>query len=417
MWVGLLFSMICLALLASDATDSVQTDGTEQLQIDLYREKTVQCLIMGEYTRPSPYGLETLINYVYIEFMITTDASEDIWFLLALEVNLAMRMGYHRDPSHFPEISPLKAEMRRRLWTTVLLGDSLISGQMGMPCMVSASQYDTTEPRNLNDDDLDEDTTELPPSRPETEHTTSLGIIARRRILVAFGHISEITSAIKPCSYAEVVRADSILQKALASIPPPLKMKPIALSVADSPVAIMARLFLQHLHLKGQITLHRRFLYTKSTSQDEDTFAYSRKVCLDASIGSLEIQDLLDRETCPGGLLHTMRFRVKSLMNHHFLTSTMILCSLLYREQHMGRKDDILETLRRTREIWLRRSSTSLEAKKAAETVTVFLAKAAGSPVNQDTQDVPFPDTSAAFGDNSDGGMLKDVGLYSREFF
>lgn len=433
-WVGLLFSMICLALLSSDSADMSHGGEAQQLQIDLYREKIVQCLLMGEYTKSAPYGLETLINYVYIEFMMGIDAGKDIWFLLALEVNLAMRMGYHRDPSHFSGISPLQAEMRRRLWATVLLGDTLISSQMGMPCMISSAQYDTAEPRNLNDDDLDENMTELPPSRPETEHTTTLGIIARRRILVALNHVSGVTSSIKAASYAEVMQVDGILRQAIANIPPPLRMKSIAVSVTDSPHIIMARLFLSHLYLKGEIILHRRFLYMESTSQDEDTFAYSRKACLDASLRSLEILDLLDRELYSGGLLHTMRFRVGSLMNHHFLTATMILCSLLYRRQTLGRQEEILTALRTTRMIWMRKSDTSREAKKAAETISIVLARAAdgvahdadpkeedASTSSKNAHGMPPVDSSTVFNDNEMGldsqGMFRDMGLYSPDTF
>ena len=96
-WVGLLFSMICLAVLTLESAGAEQ----QSLQIGLYRKKIVQCLLLGEYTKAGPYALEALIHYVYVEFAIRADADKDIWFLLGLEVNLAMRMGYHRDPSHF----------------------------------------------------------------------------------------------------------------------------------------------------------------------------------------------------------------------------------------------------------------------------------------------------------------------------
>ncbi|KAE8389873.1 putative fungal-specific transcription factor [Aspergillus alliaceus] len=373
-WVGLLFSMICLACLTSDTSDS---DAEHlSLQIDLYREKIVQCLVLGEYTRSGPYVLETVINYVYVEFCIRTDADKDTWFLLALEVNLAMRMGYHRDPSHFPGISPFQGEMRRRLWATVLMGDILVSNQMGMPRMISDWKWDTLEPRNLNDTDFDEGTTELPPSRPPTEYTNALGVIARRRILTALGAVADLTDAVKPCSYAEVMRVDGILQEAAASIPPPLKMKPMAKSVTDPPQVIMSRLFLGHMVYKGQIVLHRRFLYTRAANSDDDPMSYSRKTCLDASLGTLEIQHVLDEEACPGGQLYTMRFRVTSIMNHQFLTATMVLCSMLHRGQTLQREQEIRTALQRARAIWMRKSSSSKEAKKAAETVSFVLAKA-----------------------------------------
>ncbi|CAI7587141.1 unnamed protein product [Penicillium palitans] len=348
MWIGLLFSMICLACLTTDTFDAEVEHLS--LQIVFYREKIVQCLVLGEYTRTGPYVLQTVINYVCIEFCLRTDADQDTWYLLALEINLAMRMGYHRDPSHFPGISPFQGEMRRRLWATVLMGDTLVSNQMGMPRMISDWKWDTTEPRNLNDTDFDEQSIDLPASRPLTEYTNSIGLIARRRILAALGTVADLTDAVKPCSYADVMRVDGILQEAAASIPP-------------FPQVIMPRLFLGHMVYKGQIALHRRFLYTSSANPDDDPMSYSRKVCLDASLGMLSIQHMLDEETCPGGQLYTMRFRVTSIMNHQFLTATM----------------GIRESLQTCRSIWMRRSSTPKEATKAAETVSFVLAKAGDS--------------------------------------
>lgn len=377
MWIGLLFSMICLAVIASDAWDSAHGNEMDQqlLQINLYREKIVQSLILGEYTKSSPAALETMIHYVYIEFAMRADADKDIWFLLALEVNLAMRMGYHRDPSHFPGISPLKSEMRRRLWATVLQGDILVSSQMGMPRMITDWQCDTAEPRNLNDTDLDQDTSELPPPRPETEITTALGVIARRRMLTALGTISDLMANVKSCNYAEVMRADASLHEAAASIPQPFKMKSMTASITDSPQVIMSRLFISHLFYKGQIMLHRRFVLTEVASADEALFFYSRKACLDASIGMLHIQHIFDEETCPGGQLHTMRWRVSSIINHQFLTATMILCSLLHRGQTLHMKEEIMTTLRSTRAVWMRSSAISRDAKRAAETVSFVLAR------------------------------------------
>ncbi|KAJ9300975.1 transcriptional regulator family: Fungal Specific TF [Paecilomyces variotii] len=392
-WIGLLFSMMCLAELASDASDSApgHEAGQRRLQIDLYRETIVQCLLAAEYTRPGPYVLETMIHYVYVDFCLHTDEDKDLWFLLALEVNLAMRMGYHRDPSKFPGISPLQGEMRRRLWATVLMSDILISSQMGMPRMISDWQYDTAEPRNLDDTDLDEDTTELPLSRPETEHTAALGVIARRRMLIALGTVSDLAAAVQPCSYADVMRVDGILQEAAGRIPSPLRMKPMAASITDSPQVIMARLFIRHMFYKGQIILHRRFLFMKPPVEAENSFAYSHKVCLDASLGTLQIQHVLDEETCPGGQLHMMRWRVTSIMNHLFLTATMILCSLLHREQTLGRFEDIRSALRTARTIWMRRSSISREARMAAETVSIILAKTREGRRNDNDLDDTLP--------------------------
>ncbi|ATY60855.1 fungal specific transcription factor [Cordyceps militaris] len=209
-WVSLLFGIICLAVTTSDVAEAGL--GYERdlalRQVDLYVEKIVQCLVLGQYTHAGPYVVESLVHYLHVEFAICTDANKDVWFVLALTIKIATSMGYHRDPGYFPRLTPLQAEMRRRLWATLVMADILISSQMGMPRMISDSQWDTAEPQNLNDSDLSAELTQLPPSRPETEHTSSLGIISRIRILRVVGQITDLTSAVAPCSYAEITRLD-----------------------------------------------------------------------------------------------------------------------------------------------------------------------------------------------------------------
>lgn len=389
MWVGLLFGMLCLAVMATGASSPNPTPGNEadeqRLQIELYREKIVQCLIMGEYSKAGPHVLEAVVHYVYVEMLFSPDSCKDMWYLLALEVNLAKRMGYHRDPSHFSSLSPLEAEMRRRLWVTVLLGDILISSQMGMPRMIVDGQCDTSEPRNLYDSDFDPTSSPggssaLPPARPETENTTVIGVIALRRMLGALGAVSDLTATIKSCGYAEILHVDGILNDARANIPPLLKMRPMASSITDPPQLIMSRLFLGHLFYKGQIMLHRRFLRSQ-----QDATAYSRRVCLDAALGALQIQHILDEETRPGGQLLMLRWRITSIMNHQFLTATMILCMLLQLGQTLQREEEVKKALRTTRTIWIRGSASSREAQKGADVVRTVLARFDDqSPVQED---------------------------------
>ncbi|KAK4213313.1 fusarisetin A cluster transcription factor [Rhypophila decipiens] len=374
-WIGLLYTMMSLSARALALMNPGNEADTQTKLSDLYHEKVVQCLILGDYTKCGPYVLETMSQYVYIEFGKHLDSGKDIWFLLGLTVTLAMRMGFHRDPSHFPGISPLQGEIRRRIWVNILMGDVLISNQMGMPRMLTDYRCDTAEPRNLHDSDLDEFMTEPPPPRPETEYTRALGIIARRRILIPLGRIADLMTAVRPCTYADVMRHDEMLTKAADSLPPPLKMKPMSASVTDSPIVIIDRLFITHMICKGRTMLHRRFLQVKSPCNKEDMFQYSRTTCIDAALASLEIQRIYDEETAPGGQLSQIRWRLSSVQNHHFLTATMILCSVLYHCMGSDRTEEIKTALRRSRAIWVRNSSKSREAKKAAEIVNIALAR------------------------------------------
>ncbi|KAI1427570.1 hypothetical protein F5Y12DRAFT_783237 [Xylaria sp. FL1777] len=377
-WIGLLFSMLCLSALAEETADTWAGEEYNPL-IDMYRERIVQCLTIGEYTNQGPYVLETLFHYLTIEFSVRKDADKNTWLLLGTIVNLAMGMGYHRDSSHFPGISPIVGEMRRRAWATLLQGDILISTQMGMPRLIKEWQCDVLEPRNLNDTDFDENTKVLPPSRPETEMTTALHIIARRRVFKAVGTAVDLTAAVVPFPYSEVMRVDRMLQEARESIPLPLRMKPLQLSVTDSPQVIMHRLFISIMFLKGTIILHRKYLNASQAEGGDANFAYSRNACLDASLQLVDIQQIFDEEIKLGGLLHAVRWRMSSFLHHEFLTATMILCWMLHHgvdklwpDHTQSTEDQIKAALRKAHDIWSRLSNSSRDARKASETLTLL---------------------------------------------
>ncbi|CEJ83195.1 Putative Fungal specific transcription factor [[Torrubiella] hemipterigena] len=394
-WISLLFGIICLAVTTSDVAEA--GPGYERdlalRQVDLYVEKIVQCLVLGQYTNTGPYVVESLVHYMHIEFAICTDANKDAWFVLALIIKIAMSMGYHRDPSYFAKLTPLQAEMRRRLWATLVQGDILISSQMGMPRMISDSQWDTAAPQNLNDSDLAAELTQLPASRPETEHTSSLGIISRMRILKVVGQITDLTSAVTPFSYAEITRFDGLLRDAQATIPQLLQPRPLSASITDSSQVIMARLLISQIFYKGQIMLHRRFLYLEPPPQEQAAYTYSRRVCLDAALSLLDIQRIMDEETCAAGQLHMMRWRLSSAINHQFLTATMILCSLLHRGITIDRDDEIITALKTSRTIWMRHCGNSTEARKAALTISYVLGRAFGD-ASQETGGLPLDEVA-----------------------
>lgn len=181
-----------------------------------------------------------------------------------------------------------------------------------------------------------------------------------------------------------MMRFDDMLNKAAASIPPPLKMKPMAASVTDSPIVIIDRLFIGHMACKGRTMLHRRYLHAKSPGDKGDIYIYSRKVCVDASLASLEIQRIYDEETCPGGQLSLVRWRLSSVQNHHFLTAIMILCSVLYHCTTGNRTKEIKAALRKSREIWGRNSTRSWEAMKAVEIINIVLSRTGDGYAEED---------------------------------
>ncbi|KAF9875581.1 hypothetical protein CkaCkLH20_06962 [Colletotrichum karsti] len=259
MWLGLLYSIMCMAVMSSDLAGMSEAEDPTAL-VDQYREKTAQCLILGRYANGGPYTWETLYQYVVIELSSRKDLTQTIGILHGLSMNLLLQMGYHRDPSHFPNLTPFEGEIRRRSWVKSMEGDLQMSLKTGIPRRIGSSFWDTKEPRNLHDSDFDEDTKELPPSKPETEVTAVLQLIGRSRMLVAVCAAVDLSTSVKPRAYSEVLAVDQQLRDAEQSLPPPLKMKPLLASVLDPPQLIMHRHYLNLMFRMGEMMLHRKYL-------------------------------------------------------------------------------------------------------------------------------------------------------------
>lgn len=98
--------------------------------------------------------------------------NQESWTHLGLIVRMAMTMGLHRDPSEFAQkMSPFWAELRRRIWYTILEFDIQMSTQCNLPCSIRHGDFTCRPPRNLNDEDLWPDMAELPEPKPIEQDT------------------------------------------------------------------------------------------------------------------------------------------------------------------------------------------------------------------------------------------------------
>ncbi|EFQ33808.1 fungal specific transcription factor domain-containing protein [Colletotrichum graminicola] len=79
------------------------------------------------------------------------------WIGAGALVRTAMYMGFHREPKAIVKMTPYRAEMRRRLWVTVLEMALQTSIDSGGPPLISMHDYDTEPPANIDDEQLVED--------------------------------------------------------------------------------------------------------------------------------------------------------------------------------------------------------------------------------------------------------------------
>jgi len=239
----MVFAMLRLAMLSyhRDGDEPPEFRGKSLDMAGTYRTLMAQCLVLADYTKPHRYLIETLIFHLHGDYSQIREAEISVWVLVGMITRLAMRMGYHRDSKLFPNISVFQGEMRRRIWTFIRQADLLFSFQVGLPSMIRSGDSDTDIPRNIFDDDFDEDCTKLPPERPIHEPTPISYMIAKARLAFAFGRVLEHIQKVKGSPYEEVMGIDSDLREARKMIPEPLRVRPIAECGNDPTHVIMAR--------------------------------------------------------------------------------------------------------------------------------------------------------------------------------
>ncbi|KAK0108680.1 hypothetical protein ONS95_003472 [Cadophora gregata] len=204
-------------------------------------------------------------------------AGDLVWNSAGALIRTAFQMGYHRDPKFLPQMSALHAELRRRLWATVLELNIQSSLDSGMPGLISPNDYDTEPPSNLDDDEIDEHVTATPTPKPMevfTQSSLQIRLLSSMKLrLLIVSHSNNIR--MEP-SYEEVLRISSELSLVLkqnnafitricqASQPP--RISQMLRNIFDTAI----RRFL--------LTLHRP--YSARATRDP-RYYFSRKVCID----------------------------------------------------------------------------------------------------------------------------------------
>ena len=370
--------MMCLATFAAlgAGEESADTRGTPMEMIRTYRECCVQCLVLSNYAQPGSYTLKTFLLYMESEFVLSKDDQMSCYLIIGVAVRLALRMGLHRDSDNVGgNITPYQSEFRRRIWHLLFQMDLLVSFHIGLPSMVQAIKSDTRVPLNLRDEDFDEDTTELPSSRPETEITSMSYTLAKGRIARIFGKVVEQANILTLPHYDEIMALDRELHLAFAAVPPLLRVIPMELSITDSPQLIIQRLGLTVLFHKSRCVLHRKYL----TMEKENVgFSYSKKAGIDASMKLLLIQSEVHEAVQPGGPLCKDSWFLSSLSMHDLLLAGMIVYLSLIQESEgttlrsgvpqapNAQQTEMIRALERSHRIWTETTSMSVDIRKAS---------------------------------------------------
>ncbi|KAI3111633.1 transcriptional regulator family: Fungal Specific TF [Penicillium roqueforti] len=398
-WLSLLFGIMSMGVFfyVRSQDDLPNGLGSPRNAMDVFQRCSTECLIISKYsTIPTAHTMEALLLNIQNEYVRRRDAHLGVWVLCGIATRLAMRMGYHRDPEHYSQISTFNGEMRRRVWAIILQLDALTSCQLGLPSMIQESQCDTQLPHNLIDEDFDADTMRLPPSRPHTELTPVSYTIAKAQLLSVFRTIFNEVCLGRVEGYEEIMALDKRLLAVQSSIPPRFRMTSSEASVTTPSHLLIRRYNIELLFQKARCFLHRHHM---TKAYQDPKFSYSRSSCIDAAMSILSHQMNIFKEVHPGGLLYRDKWFISSLEQHDFLLASMIVClelgsrgsegyapSSSY-DRNLGnyRSEELIEALKNSRQFWAEFKASSTEAQFGLDLISAMLQRVCTSQESQES--------------------------------
>ncbi|TVY40838.1 Fusarisetin A cluster transcription factor [Lachnellula subtilissima] len=236
--------------------------------------------------------------------------------------------------------------------------------------MIKDGMYDTKAPQPLSDDDFNDNTKVLPPTRPDGDLTPMAFSNTKYQITQIFGEITQFC------------------KKTHEETPDVLKIRSIEDLAFGSPDNRVRKFSIDLMFQKARCVLHRKF-FILSKATGTYPYPYSTKTCIEASMRILECQIYMDGETGPGRVLHKQRWKASSLVTYDFLLAAMLIC--LYLGQSIGlsheneinhsgirlkwTRENMLQTINSSHHIFEALSSTSKEALKASKVLNRMLTK------------------------------------------
>ena len=376
LWISILFSVLWNGLrVEAVESNRPSPDNT-------YLIRAAQALVAGGYQKGRPHSVEaTLLYALCIFYQAGEDPTKDAWMTMGLACRLALKMGYHRDPSHLANITPFEGEIRRRCFFLLDTFDSLLAIQHGLPAIIHEEDCDTEPPRNLLEEDLNEDCDILPPSRPSTTATPILYFVFKSRFVKAHKRAIRLALTLRSTSYVETMRLDADLHQNDADTPPSLRLGSLNELLLDAPYQIIRRMHIKFQYLTSLCVLHRKYLNYERTNAE---FEYSRTTCTSAAMQLLKHQADINSASQPGGRFHKYTPMTSFLPRYHFLLAAMLICLDLY-ESHSKRllstSEDLkaqakkYDALRLSNQIWTSGRENSREAERASRILAVMLSR------------------------------------------
>ncbi|KAI1780687.1 putative C6 transcription factor [Hypoxylon cercidicola] len=200
-----------------------------------------------------------------------------VWISAGTLLRTAIYMGLHKDPTRLPpNMTIFIAEMRRRVWNTILELCLQLSITSGGPPFISLDIFDTEPPSNFDDEQL---TTENSVPRPQDSFTqASIAISLRKSFPTRLAIAKFLNDHDSHGTYEETLRLDAELRASYKVVLRTLQNYRTSTGPRPSQYEIDMMGIIINRHF---LSLHIPFF---SPSLQEAAYAFSRKVVVETSL-------------------------------------------------------------------------------------------------------------------------------------
>ncbi|OAL19563.1 hypothetical protein AYO22_09725 [Fonsecaea multimorphosa] len=162
---ALMFSIYYAAAISMEEDDATSDLGSSISELRLkYRLGLEHCLAKADFlTVPNMALIQAFVLFICVARR--HDSPRFLWMMTGLAIRMAQYLGLQRDGSHFKHQTPFETEMRRRVWWTLCRMDLRASEDQGTDLSITHGSFDTRIPLNINDGDIDPESTQTPTER------------------------------------------------------------------------------------------------------------------------------------------------------------------------------------------------------------------------------------------------------------
>lgn len=243
--------------------------------------------------------------------------------ILGFAIRLAMRSGYHRDPSHYRQISVFQGEIRRRVWSWLAQVDVLLASYLGLPRHINERHTDTALPTEIADEEIYPEMKQLPKCRPSDKPSAAGFLNCRAQLTKLLAQVTDYATSFHELSYEKVSELNRALDEQARQLPDWLCRLTASNERIDEIMRVNQALEIHTLVQRSYIVLHRRFFAQAGTNAK---YASSSEKCVGAAMQLLRYQRLMSEIQFKVDNMTVKNWRALSLMSPNFLLGAMIIC-------------------------------------------------------------------------------------------